>query len=79
MADQLIEIIGLARFTELLLELPGREVKSLVVYLRSLTPKGQGDFLGPDGKYYPVTKGQGNMSLQDLIAQMFADLLAGKM
>ena len=54
------------------------EVKALVVYLRSLTPEGQGDFLGPDGKYYPVTQGQGNSSLADLIAQGLADLVAGK-
>ena len=30
------------------------EVKGLTVYLRSLTPQGQGDILGPDGVYRPA-------------------------
>ena len=30
------------------------EIKGLIVYLRSLTPKGQGDILGTDGKYQPA-------------------------
>ena len=30
------------------------EVKGLIVYLRSLTPQGQGDVLGPNGQYFPA-------------------------